>query len=83
MARRKKAKSGNNGKASQWIKVDSGVPQGDILRPLLFITFMNGIDERIVIDILKFADDTKLFGKVGLSESRDRWKEDLRPESVL
>ena len=54
------------------------MPQGSILGPLLFIIFINGIDEGIVSDILKFADDTKLFGKVGSSESRDRLKEDLR-----
>ena len=54
------------------------MPQGSILGPILFIIFINGIDEGIVkSDILKFADDTKLFGKVGSSESRDRLKEDL------
>ena len=52
--------------------------QGSILGPLLFIIFINGIDEDIVSDILKFADDTKLCGKAGSSESRDRLKEDLR-----
>ena len=67
-----------NGKASQWIEVDSGVLQGSILGPLLFIIFINGIDEGIISDILKVADDTKLFGKLGSSKSRDRLKEDLR-----
>jgi hypothetical protein len=47
-----------NGKASQWKEVDSGVPQGSILGPLLFIIFINGIDDGIVSDNLKFADDT-------------------------
>lgn len=67
-----------NGKASKWIEVDSGVPQGSILGPSLFIIFINGIDEGILSDILKFADDTKLFGKVGSSESREKLQEDLR-----
>ena len=67
-----------NGKASQWIEVDSGLPQGSILGPLLFIIFFNVIDGGIVSDVLNFTDDTKLFGKVVSSESRVMLKEDLR-----
>ena len=65
-------------KASQWIDVDSGVPQGSILGPLLFIIFINGIDEGIISDILKFADDTKIFREVGSRESREKLKTDLK-----
>ena len=48
--------------------MDSGVPQSSILGPLLFIIFINGIDEGILSDILRFADDTKTFGKTGTDE---------------
>jgi hypothetical protein len=67
-----------NGKASEWIDVDSGVPQGSILGPLLFIIFINGIDECILSDILKFADDTKIFGKAGTRESVNKLRADLK-----
>ena len=55
-----------NGEASTWIEVLSGVPQGSVLGPLLFLIFINDIDDAAkYINILrKFADDTKLGHKV-------------------
>ena len=40
--------------------------------------FINGIDEGIMSDILKFADDTKIFGKAGTKESVNRLRDDLQ-----
>ena len=54
------------------------MPLGSILGPLLFIIFINGIDEGILSDILKFADDTKMFGKVGTVDSINKLREDLQ-----
>ena len=50
-----------NGEASDWAAVLSGVPQGSVLRPLLFLIFINDLDEAAVARfIFKFADDTKV-----------------------
>ena len=45
---------------SEWEDVVSGVPQGSVLGPLLFVVFINDITN-IINSICKlFADDTKL-----------------------
>ena len=40
------------------------MPQGSVLGPILFLVYLNDLEERVTGNILKFADDTKLFRKV-------------------
>jgi len=55
----------------------SGVPQGSILGPILFLIYISDLDNRITNCILKFADDTKIFSAVNTAENCAKLQEDL------
>ena len=63
--------------ASGWEWVLSGVLQGSVLGAVLFIVFIDDIDEGIRSNVLKFADDPKLIARVGSEEDRERLRQDL------
>ena len=53
-----------NGQTSEWKKMNSGVPQGSVLRPLLFLIYINDLPDGLTSMCKIFADDTSLFSKV-------------------
>jgi ribonuclease P/MRP protein subunit RPP40 len=66
-----------NGKVSGWKSVVSGVPQGSVLGPLLFVIYINDIDDNIQSKVLKFADDTKVYRHVHSGTDIDILRSDL------
>ena len=63
--------------ASDWKRVTSGVPQGSVLGPLLFIIYINDIDTGISSKISKFADDTKICHRAKTEADQDVIQEDI------
>jgi hypothetical protein len=66
-----------NGSLSEWKEVTSGVPQGSVLGPVLFLLYINDLDDSITSKLLKFADDAKLFRNVNNAQEVDKLREDL------
>ena len=52
------------GKSSDSANISSGIPQGSVLGPILFLIFINDLPDVILSFIKLFADDAKLFGRV-------------------
>ena len=65
------------GKSSDWRQVTSGVPQGSVLGPLLFVLYVNDIPVTVSSSSSMFADDTKLWRKVTDQAGRDGLQQDL------
>ena len=58
-----------DGTKSTWRDVLSGIPQGSVIGPILFVIFINDMPSEVKHNFCKlFADDCKLYGNVKLDE---------------
>ena len=69
------------GQASDWLSVTSGVPQGSILGPLLFLAYINDLRYSVTCNSDLFADDTVLHRFIENGSDCDLLQEDLTSAS--
>lgn len=67
-----------NGFRSSWSTISSGVPQGSLLGPLLFVIFINDIDACFLHSkFYLFADDMKILKSIGAPVDSIKLQDDL------
>ena len=55
----------------------SGVPQESVLGPILFLIYINDLEDDISSKALKFVDDTKVFRKITNDADKQSLQDDL------
>ena len=75
LGRRQRVRVG--GHLSENVRVTSGVPQGSVLGPLLFLAYVNDISRSIDSTIRLFADDCVIYRKIINKEDIEKLQKDL------
>ena len=66
-----------DGESSDYVPVTSGVPQGTVLGPLLFLIYINDIIENITSKLRLFADDCLLYRVITSEQDTVALQKDL------
>ena len=66
------------GCSSQQTSVDSGVPQGTVLGPLLFLCHINDLPEAVKSQVRLFADDCLIYREITTFDDHNTLDEDLK-----
>lgn len=66
-----------NGTKSEEREVTSGIPQGSVLGPLLFVVYINDLPNGLKTEAKIFADDTKLYCRSDTDSGAEDLQHDL------
>ena len=66
------------GSISEWLPVDSGVPQGSVLGPILFLFYINDLVEGLECPVLLFADDAKIYKEIRCQDDVEMLRRDMQ-----
>jgi len=66
-----------DGEHSESVHVDSGVPQGTVMGPLLFLMYINDLPDSVLSHVRLFADDCLLYRPVKTLEDQIKLQQDL------
>ena len=67
-----------DGYQSSYVSVRSGVPQGSVLGPCLFLAYISDMPDKLTALARLFADDTAVYRTVLNSEQQDQLQQDLQ-----
>ena len=60
-----------------WIHVCSGVPQGSVLDPVLFVIYINDLPKCVSFRIRMYADDTRCFSRINCLADVDAFQQNI------
>ena len=66
-----------NGTRSDWSPVRSGIPQGSVLGPVMFVIFINDLPDVTHSMAQMFADDTKVYTEVNDTAAQVQLQNDI------
>ena len=71
-----------DGISSEAVSVDSGVPQGSVLGPGLFLSYVNDLQSRLTSKVRLFTDDTIIYLTIANEDEASILQEDLNKLGV-
>ncbi|KAK6167371.1 hypothetical protein SNE40_021416 [Patella caerulea] len=73
----RKQKVSVNGHESRQQNVTSGIPQGSVLGPILFVIYINDMPDCVLAPTYLFADDTKIYAEIKNKDDSNSLQYDL------